>query len=450
MVNIKENLYKLLGRAKRITLIQACLGLLSSSLLALIILGLYGNEWQIVSGLAKAPLELEWKFLAALLAAIAVLWRLQVSKEQSDESVYLSALVVLKDMKTQAGYTGASYQLLHLAEKNIKYIVPATLIIESAIRDLSEITFVKWMEHVASIRSSDMNNKKDRDFSPAIKDMVVIVMQIRHLAKKYAVDVPDINFRRADLRGLRDDDFKGVSNWRESLLRANLNHADLRNVHLDLCSETCHFEKTYTVAGAWVGTSRKLLEGKEHSFGSNLTLIKLEKGFDEDQGLKKIEPLLKKGALLFLTGAYSLSPGPKVKGQNFVFQMRDSTESINCAFGGAPGINLSNMDLSNCDFSNSYLVGANFKKANLKGAKFTFADIRFSDFSGANLENATFVGVKYTDALFSVDKEEKADVESESEETYKDEDLKQYFSLLQDRASAHNKSLSEGLQNSLD
>jgi len=353
---------------------------------------------------AKFWFDLGLKVVAGLVAIGVALWRWQPIKDKAEEDVYLRVVETLKGENTQASYIGASYQLLHLAERNSKYISPATLIIESAIRDISEKNYNKWTEYILDADVDKLKHYSDKEFLPAIKVMVAIVLKIREREKYCKPPLPDIDFRRADLRGLQSDDFKEIENYREKLLSANFRNADLRGVNLDLTTTTSGrnsigFSK---LDGTWIGMTNSRFGGK------NATVIKLEKESNESAenslypDIENIKYLIEMGARLFLLGSWSFSNSKSWSSndkENDLFQFGENNKL--CKIVGGPGVDLSGMDLSSCDLSNSHLAGANFQEAILTGSIFTVANIRGADFRGVkSFKDADFAGSNYREAFF--------------------------------------------------
>jgi uncharacterized protein YjbI with pentapeptide repeats len=342
----------------------------------------------------KYRIDLGVKIIAGIVAFGIALWRWQPVKDKAEEDVYLQAVTTLTDVKTQAAYTGASYQLLHLAKRNKKYVKPGTLIIENAIREISEKTYQEWLEGISVDNSGKLIYPGDKKISPAIKTMVAIVLKIRDL--KCEDHLPNIDFRRADLRGLNSGDFKDIENYQDQLLNANFRNADLRGVDLDLSTSKLEGDLSIPsmLDGAWIG----MTNSKYHGNATKINLsIKLEKNLEISltPDFNEIKRLVEKGARLFLTGSWSSSV---FENQKDLFQFGEGDKT--CKIAGGPGVNFDGMNLKKCDFSNAYLAGASFRNTDLKGAIFSAADIRGADFTGAKLTGCSDKEEKIPDATF--------------------------------------------------
>ncbi len=69
-----------------------------------------------------------------------------------------------------------------------------------------------------------------------------------------------------------------------------------------------------------------------------------------------------------------------------------------------PGVDLSGLDLSGCNFSRLKLMNVNFTGANLRGSMFIFTDLRGADFTKADLRDANLDGADFNSQYYEIDR----------------------------------------------
>ena len=403
---------KFMGRLKKILLMPSWLVFLLVVISVVIVFFVISNQIDILPTDVPSWLDSYLKIVGAGVAFGVALWRWSILKRKSDDDSYLKTIEILTDAKSQAAFIGATHSLLDLSKRNPKkYIRPAVTAIESAIREFSLASLNDWVE-----KSIEGNPHKDRKRTPAIIEMVRVMLDLRSLADKnsYNVPLPDIDLGDADLRGLCANDIKGRQKYFKG---ANLRKADLRYVALDE-----EFPLEFVgVDGAWISIDpieyiinncqedklKELDDAKKSSINrSSTTKTPIIWG-------RALDSMEESNAKLMRTKLYLIENWSKQRFEFYVDELikdgiyKDKLKiDIRKIFeksriGGAPGVRLDDMALNKCSFRDALLVEASFRKAELKEADFTGADLRKADFSGAILHNATFSSAKTDGAIFT-------------------------------------------------